>query len=78
MFLKLKKYESGIVSDPVTVNPEATIENTMRLADDVGFSGFPVVDENNKLVGIITGRDLRFETDLNKPVSALMTVKKIS
>ena len=72
---QVKKYESGIVSDPVTVNPEATIENTMRLADDVGFSGFPVVDENNKLVGIITGRDLRFETDLNKPVSALMTKK---
>ena len=72
---QVKKYESGIVSDPVTVNPSATIENTMRLADDVGFSGFPVVDEKNKLVGIITGRDLRFETDLTKPVSALMTKK---
>ena len=72
---QVKKYESGIVSDPVTVNPDASIENTMRLADDVGFSGFPVVDEDNKLVGIITGRDLRFETDLTKPVSALMTKK---
>jgi IMP dehydrogenase len=72
---QVKKYESGIVSDPVTVNPDATIENTMRLADEVGFSGFPVVDENNKLVGIITGRDLRFEMDLTQPVSALMTKK---
>jgi IMP dehydrogenase len=72
---KVKKYESGIVSDPVTVNPTATIEGTMRLADELGFSGFPVVDEKNKLVGIITGRDLRFETDLTKPVSALMTKK---
>ncbi|MFT5812584.1 MAG: IMP dehydrogenase [Psychroserpens sp.] len=72
---QVKKYESGIVSDPVTVNPSARIEDTMRLADEVGFSGFPVVDEKNKLVGIITGRDLRFETDLTKPVSALMTKK---
>ena len=58
-----------------SVNPTATIEGTMRLADELGFSGFPVVDEKNKLVGIITGRDLRFETDLTKPVSALMTKK---
>ncbi|MFT5634601.1 MAG: IMP dehydrogenase [Cognaticolwellia sp.] len=72
---QVKKYESGIVSDPVTVNPSARIEDTMRLADEVGFSGFPVVDEKNKLVGIITGRDLRFETDLTKPISALMTKK---
>ena len=72
---KVKKFESGIVSDPVTVNPSASILDTMRLADELGFSGFPVVDEGNKLVGIITGRDLRFETDLTKPVSALMTKK---
>ncbi|MFT6194038.1 MAG: IMP dehydrogenase [Cognaticolwellia sp.] len=72
---QVKKYESGIVSDPVTVNPSASIEDTMCLADELGFSGFPVVDEKNKLIGIITGRDLRFETDLTKPVSALMTKK---
>ncbi|AWB58750.1 IMP dehydrogenase [Colwellia sp. Arc7-D] len=72
---QVKKFESGIVSDPVTVNPSASILDTMRLADELGFSGFPVVDEKNKLVGIITGRDLRFETDLEKPVSALMTKK---
>jgi IMP dehydrogenase len=72
---QVKKYESGIVSDPVTVNASASIEDTMRLADELGFSGFPVVDEKNKLIGIITGRDLRFETDLTKPVSALMTKK---
>lgn len=72
---QVKKYESGIVSDPVTVSPSASIEDTMRLADELGFSGFPVVDEKNKLIGIITGRDLRFETDLTKPVSALMTKK---
>jgi IMP dehydrogenase len=73
---KVKKYESGIVSDPVTVSPNDTIRRTMERADDVGFSGFPVVDSANNLVGIITGRDLRFETDLEKPVSDLMTKKE--
>ena len=73
---QVKKYESGIVSDPVTVNTDFTIEQVMHKADDLGFSGFPVVDDNNNLVGIITGRDLRFETDLSKSVSSLMTVKE--
>lgn len=73
---QVKKYESGIVSDPVTVSPDASIEETMKLADELGFSGFPVVDAANNLVGIITGRDLRFETDLRKPVAELMTVKE--
>ncbi|MCP4988694.1 MAG: IMP dehydrogenase [Colwellia sp.] len=73
---QVKKYESGIVSDPITVSSDFTIEQVMHKADDVGFSGFPVVDDSNNLVGIITGRDLRFETDLAKPVSSLMTVKE--
>jgi IMP dehydrogenase len=72
----VKKYESGIVSDPITVHSHCTIEQVMHKADDVGFSGFPVVDDDKNLVGIITGRDLRFETDLTKPVSSLMTVKE--
>ncbi|MFQ3209189.1 MAG: IMP dehydrogenase [Colwellia sp.] len=72
---QVKKYESGIVSDPVTVGTDFTIEQVMHKADDLGFSGFPVVDKNNNLVGIITGRDLRFETDLTKSVASLMTVK---
>ncbi len=73
---QVKKYESGIVSDPVTVSTDFTIEQVMHKADDLGFSGFPVVDESNNLVGIITGRDLRFETNLAKPVSSLMTAKE--
>ena len=72
---QVKKYESGIVSDPVTVGTDFTIDQVMHKADDLGFSGFPVVDNNNNLVGIITGRDLRFETDLTKSVASLMTVK---
>jgi IMP dehydrogenase len=73
---QVKKYESGIVSDPVTVSSDFTIEQVMHKADDLGFSGFPVVDNSANLVGIITGRDLRFETDLTKSVSSLMTKKE--
>lgn len=72
---QVKKYESGIVTDPVTVTPDASIKDVIILAKDLGFSGFPVVDTEQNLIGIITGRDLRFETDLTKPVSALMTKK---
>ncbi len=73
---QVKKYESGIVTDPVTVNPNETIGNVMALAKELGFSGFPVVDEENNLVGIITGRDLRFVTNLSKAVSVMMTPKE--
>ena len=73
---QVKKYESGIVSDPVTVSVDFSIEQVMKKADELGFSGFPVVDDNHNLVGIITGRDLRFETDLSRSVSSLMTAKQ--
>jgi len=73
---QVKKYESGIVTNPKTVKSTDSVEQVMRKADDLSFTGFPVVDDENNLVGIITGRDLRFETDLTQPVSALMTVKK--
>ncbi|MFD2164870.1 IMP dehydrogenase [Thalassotalea euphylliae] len=73
---QVKKYESGIVSDPITVFPDITIEEVIALAKEQGFSGFPVVDKENNLVGIITSRDLRFETDLSKKVADLMTGKE--
>jgi IMP dehydrogenase len=73
---QVKKYESGIVSDPITVSADATIDDVMHKSQEVGFSGFPVVDSENNLIGIITSRDLRFETDLSKPVSVLMTKKE--
>ncbi|WP_448551679.1 IMP dehydrogenase [Thalassotalea montiporae] len=73
---KVKKYESGIVSDPVTVAPNISIAEVTKLSDELGFSGFPVVDTENNLVGIVTGRDLRFETDLTKTVAELMTKKE--
>ena len=72
---QVKKYESGVVSHPVTVSADITIEQVIELAKEQGFSGFPVVDKENNLVGIITSRDLRFETDLSKKVADLMTGK---
>lgn len=72
---QVKKYESGIVTDPVTVSPDLSVREVFALSDELKFSGFPVVDKANNLVGIITSRDLRFETDLDKTVSDLMTPK---
>ena len=71
----VKKYESGVVSDPVTVLPTATIREINALCKQHGFSGFPVVDTDNNLVGIVTGRDLRFENSLEQPISNVMTKK---
>jgi IMP dehydrogenase len=71
----VKKYESGVVSDPVTVLPTATIAEINALSKRHGFSGFPVVDKYNNLIGIVTGRDLRFEKSLEQPISSVMTKK---
>lgn len=73
---QVKKYEAGVVADPVTVNPQATIGEVKALAQHHGFSGFPVVDADKNLVGIVTGRDLRFEQHLEQPVTTVMTPKE--
>ena len=54
---QVKKYESGVVSDPVTVRSNATIGQVNELSQRLGYSGFPVTDEENNLIGIVTGRD---------------------
>ena len=71
---RVKKYESGIVSDPVTCSSSTTVREILALSREVGFSGFPVVDGGN-LVGIVTSRDVRFEENLDTPVSEIMTPK---
>ena len=73
---KVKKFEAGVVTDPVTVSPDASIADVIALTDKHGFAGFPVVTKNNELVGIITGRDVRFVTDLSKKVDVVMTPKE--
>jgi len=72
---KVKKYESGVVSDPVTVRPDMTIAQIKELSHKNGFAGYPVVTEGNQLVGIITGRDVRFVIDLAQTVEQVMTQK---
>ena len=73
--LKVKKYESGVVSDPVTVEDSASIGDVLALSKRLGYSGFPVTDKSNNLIGIVTGRDLRFENRLELPISTVMTPK---
>jgi IMP dehydrogenase len=71
----VKKFESGVIKDPVTVNPRTTIRELLEITRKHRFSGVPVV-EGEQLVGIITNRDVRFETLLDQPVSNLMTPKE--
>ncbi|MGF1738315.1 IMP dehydrogenase [Photobacterium satsumensis] len=71
----VKKFEAGVVSEPVTVKPYNTIEDVKRLTIENGFAGYPVVSDTNELVGIITGRDVRFVTDLSMKVEEVMTSK---
>ena len=69
---KVKRYESGLLRDPVVITPDTTIYQVMQLSEELGVSGFPVVD-GGKVVGIVTGRDLRFETRYDLPVREIMT-----
>ena len=73
---KVKKFESGIVSEPVTVSPNLTLTELAEMVKKNGFAGYPVVDSENNLIGIITGRDTRFVKDLSKTVSQVMTKKE--
>jgi IMP dehydrogenase len=72
---RVKKFESGIVTDPITIHPEASIREVNELTRSNKISGVPVVKGEN-LVGIVTHRDLRFETKLDAPVSSVMTPKE--
>jgi len=72
---KVKKFESGVVTDPITVSPQTTLKELRELTAAHRISGMPVVDGKD-LVGIVTHRDIRFETDLSKPVSEMMTPKE--
>jgi IMP dehydrogenase len=73
---KVKKSESGMILDPITVLPDAAISEAMSLMERYRISGVPVT-ENGKLIGILTNRDLRFETKFSKKVSAVMTKEKL-
>jgi IMP dehydrogenase len=70
--LKVKRFESGLLKDPMTVSPDITVRQLLALTQQHKVSGFPVV-EHGKVVGMVTNRDSRFETDLDAPVRAIMT-----
>ncbi|MDR2033100.1 MAG: IMP dehydrogenase [Helicobacteraceae bacterium] len=70
---KVKKSESGIIIDPVYITPEATLGDAEAIMREFRISGVPVIDDHNKLVGIITNRDMRFETDMSRLVGEVMT-----
>ncbi|KAA0873883.1 IMP dehydrogenase [Nitrincola tapanii] len=72
---KVKKYESGVVTEPVTCSPSTTVGEVLELARRHGFSGFPVM-EGNELVGLVTSRDVRFESNMQASVSSIMTPKE--
>jgi len=70
---RVKKSTSGVISDPIKVKAEQPISEAVALMDNFHISGVPVVDDHNKLIGILTNRDLRFEKNMNKTVEELMT-----
>lgn len=70
---KVKRSESGMIVDPITLSMNARIGQALDLMAENRIGGIPVVDEHRKLVGILTNRDLRFETDPHRPVSEVMT-----
>jgi IMP dehydrogenase len=72
---RVKRYESGLLRDPITIAPGARVRDVIELSKQHGISGFPVIDDG-KVVGIVTGRDLRFETRLDAPVREIMTQRE--
>ena len=71
---KVKRFESGILTNPITITPQHTVRQVMELSDETNISGFPVC-ENNLVVGIVTSRDLLFESRYDLPISEIMTKK---
>ena len=72
---KVKRFESGVVNDPITIGPNMSVDEVMNITQKHKFSGLPVV-EDMKVVGIVTNRDLRFETNLKQPVKNVMTPRE--
>ena len=73
----VKRSESGMIIDPVTLNEDATVGDALALMSRFKIGGIPIVSQDDKLIGILTNRDLRFETRLSRPVSKLMTTKNL-
>lgn len=75
---RVKRFEAGLVLDPVTISPDSTISELRTVKSQHGFSGFPVIDDSGALVGIITNRDIRFVSDDSVKVSTMMTTEVVT
>ncbi|TVR72625.1 MAG: IMP dehydrogenase [Marinilabiliales bacterium] len=73
----VKRAESGMIYDPVTIEKTSTVGDAMKLMKDYKIGGIPVVENNGKLIGIVTNRDLRFQDNMSRPISEVMTKDKI-
>ncbi|MDX1410059.1 MAG: IMP dehydrogenase, partial [Saprospiraceae bacterium] len=73
----VKRSESGMIQDPVTMRVDANVGQALEVMERHRIGGIPIVGDNNKLIGILTNRDLRFEQDLNRPVAELMTREQL-
>lgn len=74
---KVKRAESGMIYDPVTISADETVGDALRLMKENRIGGIPVVDADNKLIGIVTNRDLRFQTDMELPIRNVMTTTNL-
>ncbi|MCB9174287.1 MAG: IMP dehydrogenase [Flavobacteriales bacterium] len=74
---KVKRSESGMIKDPVTMPVNSTVNDALNLMKEHKIGGIPVVDQNNSLVGIVTNRDLRFQKDVTRPIKEVMTIENI-
>lgn len=74
---KVKRSESGMIIDPITLNTNAVVGDALRIMKEFSVGGIPVITENGVLAGIVTNRDLRFQTDMSKPILEVMTIEKL-
>lgn len=74
---KVKRAESGMILDPITLKEDALVKDAFSLMKEYSISGFPVINKNNELVGILTNRDLRFEENTEKPIAEIMTKENL-
>lgn len=74
---RVKRSESGVITHPIKLGPNETIQDAVGLMERYHISGVPIVDDQGRLVGILTNRDIRFETDFNKPISCRMTSERL-
>lgn len=76
--LKVKRSENGMITNPTTLHENAVVEDALKMMREFSIGGIPIVDNDNKLIGIVTNRDLRFEKDIRKPLRDIMTKNVIS